>query len=648
MKKVLSVILSAAVILSYAAISASADGDEAQINYEAKQIKVSALPGKGENTEFTCLFRDDLPEVPFVNAEDYFGQVYVMDQDMSDLGNGVYKFPNGDYSMTVDAQNDTISFDYLEGFMSSNLQQAVVPGYSFIDSSSGAESVGNVNGLELNLAEYNLDIVEKDGRVYIPFCVLNDLFMETGTIMRFKNEKLLMTMSMNTMGAKGAFDETRSKEFAKFSYDDLCFTIDCCCGRPSIALLTDSIINGGLDNALDTYDSITPRVKAMLLSENVEEYCLGLALLQYYLDDGGHTSFVYSMDDRLAYMGITDVDSLVKKVFGDEINDDIAKIIAYGDAEKASNQDLSDLTASKSEAYKSFETVKQWQSAVLCRKGDTYFFNFDSFDANVVGPFKEALDCAKENGAKNFILDVTTNGGGDDTIAAYMVSLMADNYSYLEKYVVTNNVIRFNQRMDKNLDGVFDEKDNEVKYDFRFAVISSSSSYSCANIFPCMAQDHGICLIGEKTAGGSCAVIPRLYPNGTAYNASGYMMYLREEGKDPDTGAEPDIPMPAAEADYKGFYDVEAINKGIAEFYGDPIPQITGVYGDVDLDGKVSAKDSLLIQRYVINMVKFDDTQKKAADVNGDDKITAKDALEIQRYSIGHRNADSRINTAIA
>ena len=92
----------------------------------------------------------------------------------------------------------------------------------------------------------------------------------------------------------------------------------------------------------------------------------------------------------------------------------------------------------------------------------------------------------------------------------------------------------------------------------------------------------------------------------------------------------------------------EAINKGIAEFYGDPIPQITGVYGDVDLDGKVSAKDSLLIQRYVINMVKFDNTQKKAADVNGDDKITAKDALEIQRYSIGHRNADSRINTAIA
>ena len=61
----------------------------------------------------------------------------------------------------------------------------------------------------------------------------------------------------------------------------------------------------------------------------------------------------------------------------------------------------------------------------------------------------------------------------------------------------------------------------------------------------------------------------------------------------------------------------------------------------------MSAKDSLLIQRYVINMVKFDDTQMKAADVNCDDKITAKDALEIQPYSIGYRNADSRVNQAV-
>ena len=65
-----------------------------------------------------------------------------------------------------------------------------------------------------------------------------------------------------------------------------------------------------------------------------------------------------------------------------------------------------------------------------------------------------------------------------------------------------------------------------------------------------------------------------------------------------------------------------------------PDKPVKRLLGDVDGDGKVSAKDSLLIQRYVINLRKLDETQQKAADVNGDGKATAKDALEILRYTI--------------
>ena len=95
MKKTLSIILSAAVLLSYAAISASADGDEAKVTYEAKQVAVSPMDG-GENTEFTCLFRSDLPEVPFVNVEDFFDQIFTIDGKPESLGSGVYKYTNGD------------------------------------------------------------------------------------------------------------------------------------------------------------------------------------------------------------------------------------------------------------------------------------------------------------------------------------------------------------------------------------------------------------------------------------------------------------------------------------------------------------------------------------------------------------------------
>ncbi len=56
--------------------------------------------------------------------------------------------------------------------------------------------------------------------------------------------------------------------------------------------------------------------------------------------------------------------------------------------------------------------------------------------------------------------------------------------------------------------------------------------------------------------------------------------------------------------------------------------------GDVDGDGKISAKDSLAIQRYVINLKKLDSKQIKAADVDGDNKVTNKDAIIILRFTI--------------
>ena len=63
----------------------------------------------------------------------------------------------------------------------------------------------------------------------------------------------------------------------------------------------------------------------------------------------------------------------------------------------------------------------------------------------------------------------------------------------------------------------------------------------------------------------------------------------------------------------------------------------TSTPGDVNSDNKITAKDSMLIQRYAVNLIKLDDTQLKAADVNGDGKVTNKDALAILRFTIGYK-----------
>ena len=647
MKKMISVMMAAALLMSSGGAAVNAAALETAPEYEKKTVETNV-----DDLKWDCLFRSDLPEIPFVNADDYLARIYNMDKAKSEHSGGVYKYEKGSYSMTLNADKDTVSFDFYEGFLFNDMKNGFnVNNASYIQNADGLgfigggmEFVDDVKGLELDLSKYDLDIVEKDGSVYLPFCTLNDIFSYTSFTVTFKKDKLTL-MDSDMMGAKGSFKEKRSKEYAKFTYDEFCFSEDSFHGKPSNARITESVAKIGLDKTLDTYNSVTPKIKELLLSESTEDYCTGVELLQFYLDDGGHTILDYSMSDRLKKYGISNAADAARKVYGDNVCDDAAEIIA---SEKEAAERVASNNAAvdqKSKAYKGFEAVKQWQGAGLYRSGDTYFFDFSGFVDYVVEPFKWSMDYVQEHGGKYFIIDTT--GGGNTAIAVYMTSLINGEVKYAENYIASNNLTRFTGRVDKNLDGKFDEKDDAVKYDFRCAVLTHKMAYSCANIWACMANDNGICVIGENTAGGSCCATARLYPNGTAYNVSGYTMYTPEGGKDPDKGAVPDVVVKGAENNYEGFYDVNTLTKGIAEFYGDPIPQQKGVYGDMDSDGEVSSADALFVLRMSVGIEEQTAENKTLADVNGDGEVNAGDALSILRFSVGLGEADSKINTAV-
>ena len=59
------------------------------------------------------------------------------------------------------------------------------------------------------------------------------------------------------------------------------------------------------------------------------------------------------------------------------------------------------------------------------------------------------------------------------------------------------------------------------------------------------------------------------------------------------------------------------------------------VYGDVDANGAIEAKDVTLVSKYVTGLTTFTDTQIKAADVDGNSSIEAKDATLIAKYVAG-------------
>lgn len=56
------------------------------------------------------------------------------------------------------------------------------------------------------------------------------------------------------------------------------------------------------------------------------------------------------------------------------------------------------------------------------------------------------------------------------------------------------------------------------------------------------------------------------------------------------------------------------------------------VLGDVNCDGVISIADATTLQKYLANIVDFDDEQLAVADTNGDGSVSIADATEIQRY----------------
>ena len=67
----------------------------------------------------------------------------------------------------------------------------------------------------------------------------------------------------------------------------------------------------------------------------------------------------------------------------------------------------------------------------------------------------------------------------------------------------------------------------------------------------------------------------------------------------------------------------------------DGTPVVTGIYGDVDCDGTITANDALMILRQSVGMEHFDSELIFISDVDGDGEVTANDALAVLRNSVG-------------
>ena len=578
MKKIAAVIVSLVILFSsLPGVGAAKDAD-----YVAKEL-TAYLYSLDDTVTMTCLFKDGL-DIPFIDPEDYLNRAYTVEFSTAKNGDGTFTVSSVNGEMVIDPAKDTIHFDCFEEFAyydalypyerEDDFADYVMDDASYIYTKDSADP----NALDLDLGKYGIDIATYKDKVYIPISTVSNIFSCSYQTVQYLDGAIYFNhaMEFDSYYDSSALFKTLERDPAliDFTYNELCFIVDNFYGFPYKCKASDTLREKGFDRTLDEYSDVSAKAKELLHSTSRIDYMKGLIYLDSIFDDGGHTSF------SLGYMMATDyteteyskqaISALIK-----EGSEQSGVIYEYLLNMSGMFEPGAAIGAAKSAAFETdYENVKSWDGISLYKNGDTVIFTFDEFIDDVVKPFKWSLDWARDNGIENFVIDLTTNGGGSTEPMVFMLDLICQESSSYILNESSGNIIEDTFFTDRNLDEAFDDADLEVEYGFNFAILTSAQSFSAANLMPCMAKESGVRIIGERSGGGTCALSILTFSDGALFTLSSPTKITYEDGRDVDSGVEPDVVLTDG-SDYASLFDPDSIRAAIAGENVPPKPQDT-------------------------------------------------------------------------
>lgn len=556
-----------------------------------------------ESIKTEVFYRNDiLLNTPYISLKTYYNLLTKHDLTIVKGEKHIYTVTsaNGEVA-TIDTENDTLTCADYQNFISSTIYRQDNVSNVYFDGAPFLR-VKNVTATEaakpktINFKKYNINLIGKDDDILLPVATASNMFMGPTMITCFcTNDSIyfidpndphwetgsLMYDSRYYSGLRKTFKEgTRTKEEALFSYGELCFLIDTYYGLPGREYLHEELKQyRDLDKALQERNEVTRQAREYLMSTDYSEYLAGIKMLAAFISDAGHsvadigTSYYLNSDSSL--------NSKVAKALN-EINFQESKYEAPRNINSSYMYGLYD-------ARQSGPSVAA-NSYVL--KGDTLFYRMDQFDFDIydwnnfyknpltnqmpkdaVGNFKRMLEKYKDNSSvKNVVVDISLNPGGYGDIVCAFMGLMNGN-TYQHSYdTVNERQITVNYEFDKNFDGKFDEHDAEVHYNFNFAVLCSGYSFSCGNLLPAQAKESGIALLGDKSGGGSCAVIDASSAEGLYVRLSCQDHLMGLDGTDYEFGVPVDYSLvteTAGHYDFTNFYNIPYMSLKINQFYSE-------------------------------------------------------------------------------
>jgi hypothetical protein len=421
----------------------------------------------------------------------------------------------------------------------------------------------------LDMGAYGIDLhADGKGAVYFPFATLaamyTDLYYHHAG---FNGEKVVANLSVNEVELSEIDPDynkplvartTRPADLADFNYKELCFAMDHFYGYPGRIKYNAALKAKGLDEVLEEDIECGPSIKKLLLSEKLSDYLVGMmGLTGVYFD--GHTAMAITS----ALGKTTDHPELFQEYqAGLMAHQDVLALVMGA---IASMQTM----VADGQAVEALRPKVYGEGVTYVKKGDTAVCVFDSFNERNEQAWKDYyagtgpmptvenapkddmvifLDALKKAAAdpevKNFVIDITANGGGSADIVLAMTSLILDKSYISQDNSLTGQRSIVEYEVDRNFNGVFDAADKDVRYDLNFAVLTSPMSFSCGNLFPSILKDAGIPVMGATSGGGACAIQAMCTADGFCFQISSFRARLNTlDGENIDGGVTPDIPI---------------------------------------------------------------------------------------------------------
>ena len=559
MKKIVSLL---AMILCLC-IPAFADETESSTGFTKKAVPV-LLDGKDAG-ELPLRFYDETPNVPYMGISQYTAFMKLHSLTLEEKEDGTFVLENeiGE-DLVCDPEAGVITIADWNRFFDLPLpQEDEAKGWK--DTATRFIRISNVAfekeaaPVTLDFARYGIRVYADETDIYLPVSTLSNLMTDIATNhMLYNGEKLyVQRMSLDGSTPEGLYETERLKaelqgqerpaDLAKQCYADLCFNIDHFFGHPGKAPLDQAVAEVGLDQALAGLGKEGKSLIQKLQSADLTEYISALnRVLMVYLGDG-HTLFTSAsavmLDNSESLESVFGLPLLGLDVTADLINSPIYL-----------KQTLHETITLQRKMLWGDDTYKEYGNTAILRLDSfmpdeaawaTYYKGEGDFPQDCLGIVLTGLRKASENpDIENVIFDLSCNGGGSPDVMMAILEVATGQTQLYGVHRLTDRRMTFTFEADTNFDGVYDEKDKEVRYDFNYGVLVTRHAFSCGNLFPIIAQEGGAVLIGEPSSGGSCCVQVGTDAEGFSYMMSSAQWQLTDStGMSVEGGCSIDLPI---------------------------------------------------------------------------------------------------------